>query len=422
MRPVSLIATYRVTTPMFSAGANQQHAELRPASLKGALRFWFRALVWPELRTVGEVRTAEDELFGSTRTGQAKILLSISNVQGEKLLREQSLDLGLGYLAGLGLATAARGAGADGWMLTKRPALAPRLQFEVKLLLRSVGEAQEARLRRSLVALGLLGGLGARARRGYGSLTLEQLVRKEEGGSRELWTPPWDPAGLRDAISSVLVDCGVRPHSPPQTEPPYTAFSSRSRIVLLSAGESEGAKSLLSNLGLAMLHFRGYGRDKGGRRCIGDEDALQWFRDDHDEMWRVAASRAKGAVSAPRRAVFGLPHNYYFKSIGTSVDVAPQGKDRQGKERRASPLLMHVHHPSNAPPIAVVSFFPAVFLPDSTLQLTRRKEGELSHHVPATLPESPVLWQPIHDFLDELLKGDRSALCAKFPGAVEVTP
>ena len=35
----------QVVTPLFLSGANQQVAELRPPSIRGALRFWFRAMM-----------------------------------------------------------------------------------------------------------------------------------------------------------------------------------------------------------------------------------------------------------------------------------------------------------------------------------------------------------------------------------------
>jgi len=34
-----------VATPLFLSGANQQKVELRPPSIRGALRFWFRAMM-----------------------------------------------------------------------------------------------------------------------------------------------------------------------------------------------------------------------------------------------------------------------------------------------------------------------------------------------------------------------------------------
>ena len=38
-------AVYRITTPLFLGGADiERTAELKPTSLKGVLRFWFRAV------------------------------------------------------------------------------------------------------------------------------------------------------------------------------------------------------------------------------------------------------------------------------------------------------------------------------------------------------------------------------------------
>jgi hypothetical protein len=42
----TLQATYRIVTPMFIGDAEQKATDLRPPSIKGALRFWWRALNW----------------------------------------------------------------------------------------------------------------------------------------------------------------------------------------------------------------------------------------------------------------------------------------------------------------------------------------------------------------------------------------
>ena len=42
--PVTIQATFRTLTPLFLGGAGPR-AEWRMSSLKGALRFWYRALV-----------------------------------------------------------------------------------------------------------------------------------------------------------------------------------------------------------------------------------------------------------------------------------------------------------------------------------------------------------------------------------------
>lgn len=61
-------------TPCFCAGANQLSAEVRPSSIRGELRWWFRCL--------GGTKADEDEIFGSV-AGQgnaSSVLLRVSNV------------------------------------------------------------------------------------------------------------------------------------------------------------------------------------------------------------------------------------------------------------------------------------------------------------------------------------------------------
>src|SRR5262249_37653242 len=144
-------------------------------------------------------------------------------------------------------------------------------------------------------------------------------------------------------------------------EPPYTALSGGSRVVVVLAKGGEDATGLLARLGMAMLHFRSYGRRTREGHLVGDVLALQWFLNDHDNMWDVATGGAGRDVPAPRRVAFGLPHNYYFRSAGpkgTKVDVTAAEYTR-----RASPLSFHVHQPPEGRPLAVVSFLPARFLP-----------------------------------------------------------
>jgi hypothetical protein len=95
-------AAFRVVTPLFLGGAEPtKYCELRPASIKGALVFWWRALR-PDL-PLAELRGEEEALFGSSEGGQSKWLLDArSEVLG--LVRKLELDDGRGYLAGQGLA------------------------------------------------------------------------------------------------------------------------------------------------------------------------------------------------------------------------------------------------------------------------------------------------------------------------------
>ena len=94
-------ATFRVVTPLFLGGAEPaKDCELRPASIKGAMVFWWRALR-PDL-PLSKLRSEEEALFGSSERGQSRWLL---NARSDALVsgRRLELDEGRGYLAGQGL-------------------------------------------------------------------------------------------------------------------------------------------------------------------------------------------------------------------------------------------------------------------------------------------------------------------------------
>jgi CRISPR-associated protein Cmr1 len=66
--------TCEIITPMFLSGADGNTPELRPSSIKGALRFWWRAMNGGDWK---ELKKKEDEIFGSTDK-KSKLLISIS--------------------------------------------------------------------------------------------------------------------------------------------------------------------------------------------------------------------------------------------------------------------------------------------------------------------------------------------------------
>ncbi len=85
MATTEIEATYRVTTPMFCGGVNQQEAELRLPSFKGVLRFWWRALAWSRLQgDLKAIKREEDALFGSADGGQARVSMRLDTT-GERL-------------------------------------------------------------------------------------------------------------------------------------------------------------------------------------------------------------------------------------------------------------------------------------------------------------------------------------------------
>ncbi|BBB92060.1 MAG TPA: type III-B CRISPR module RAMP protein Cmr1 [Methylomusa anaerophila] len=77
-----ILINCNVLTPMFITGVDGRTPELRPASLKGVLRFWWRAVQLEE--ETKELCQRESSLFGGAtqETGRSKIFLQISSPSG----------------------------------------------------------------------------------------------------------------------------------------------------------------------------------------------------------------------------------------------------------------------------------------------------------------------------------------------------
>jgi len=72
--PSSITFTCQTITPMLMHGADGSTAELRPASIKGVLRFWWRAIHGN--LSLDELHEQEGEIFGSTE-GRSSFTLQV---------------------------------------------------------------------------------------------------------------------------------------------------------------------------------------------------------------------------------------------------------------------------------------------------------------------------------------------------------
>ena len=398
---IEIEATYRVVTPLFCGGAEPgKSAELRLASFKGVLRFWWRALAWS--RCGGDlegIRKREDALFGSAGGGQSRVSMRLNpdcapqTIHADKVLtvsqaNGSTVGEGARYL-GYGVMTTF---GSQRGQLT-RACLRSPFEFTVRLRLRDHGWDEEERkyalasLRDVLICLGTHGGMGAKSRKGYGSLVIRSLIVDGKPG----WRLPQSMNDLREA----LADLRRRHHAAGQPE--YTAVSEQARHVLISSDKGEPLE-LLDLLGRELMRYRSWGH---GGKVLGRESEKK-FTDDHDLMktdWRRRDRH-------PRRIVFGLPHNYGKRK---DQQVGPWD---DSLDRRASPLFIHIHE-CGTTPVAVLSFLPARFLP------TDKSDISVGGKRVRQTPEAD-LYRPVHEFLDRLLDPDERK--EPFAEVVEVRP
>ncbi len=166
--------TCETITPMFLSGADGITPELRPPSIKGVLRFWWRAMNGHlDLKTLKE---QESLIFGGTdgdSGGRSKVII----------LRKENFKKGT---VGKEFMLPHK----EGNQRSPQNAFRPNSDFviELKLTQNEIKQGQmilmnEVKLINLFVITCCLGGLGKRSRRGFGSVRIKEIhidrVKKE---------------------------------------------------------------------------------------------------------------------------------------------------------------------------------------------------------------------------------------------------
>ena len=242
-KPHVLRATYRIVTPMFIGDANQNTTDgVRSPSVKGVLRFWWRALAWRRFESKGDLEglkalnLEEARLFGSAMNaeektgGQGVFLLSVDqNVESQQKVYDWPPDKdpnsGASFMAYGLLAT------TDD---LHRIAIAEGTEFSLKLVFNptKTKDGDVEAIQKALEAWSLFGGLGGRSRRGMGSVTLTAL-----DGNNALMTK----TDYQERVQAFLEE------NLSKSLAPYTAFSIESVHRTLDGGKS--ARAALTKTG-----------------------------------------------------------------------------------------------------------------------------------------------------------------------------
>lgn len=314
--------TYRIVTPMFIGGADKtQKAELRAPSIKGVLRFWYRAIA-------SDYRDHEMRVFGGTDegVGQAKFLLRLEKqvVTSESTALQSSLKT-LAY-------------GTD-----TRSRIKNKETFGLKLIFKPQTDPEDIlRVKQALWAFTMFGGLGARSRKGFGSLVVTSSM-----GMEELPTLNPDISNLQRTLHQFISN-HVRINT--SALPEYTCWSEQARCIITGKNK-HSAIDTLEWLGTKIHDLR----------STQGENHFSWADDDCKKMKDF--SKGINPVTPPLRAAFGLPHNYFFRDEKPQkVDVNLMAENNK-KGRRASPLFFHIYEKAGKSCV-VATFLPARLIPE----------------------------------------------------------
>jgi len=172
-----------VITPMFISGADTNTVELRTASIKGALRFWWRALYGREFSSIDKMKEAEGKLFGDTeQKSKLRIYIDISDpfeISGDNLINGKTFQVHghqlsiFDYLA-FGLCEYDKNRHGN---IYKRKHIKPNSKFILHLEFNKSNDSNHElnQILKALSCLNSFGGLGAKSRNGFGCINIKPL-------------------------------------------------------------------------------------------------------------------------------------------------------------------------------------------------------------------------------------------------------
>lgn len=342
--------TLETVSPLFLGGAEQQ-PELRPASVRGALRFWLRAALGGVLGSANleALRLRETEVFGATDYGSPVIARLSGREQAQPFNPDTNLT-GLRYLL-FSMHRLRRSCLPAGSLLT------------VTLQARAGREAVLLRAAEALWLLARVGSLGARSRRGAGSLQAAQV---------SAWPTSLPPVTTQAATVETLAEelgSGLRQirrnvaawtHTETpvaEVEPGFDTLQPDACRLYLLREPQKTWEAALDRIGQEFLDFR---------------------------------TSVSGLPSA-KRAIFGLPLPFYYRDERRTYTISPATTDR-----RASPLAIRLVKLANGGGyVVLLALFRSRFLP---LGERLRVNGGIS------LRDEPPSYEVIDDFLNSLSK------------------
>ena len=319
-------------TPIFAGGAEPRgSAELRAAPFRGLLRFWWRALVAGVTgdQNLEAVRQAESTVFGSTELASPVVIRVKGSPDSQKF---PSPGPGVSYLL---------------WSVvrTNRQCLPAGTRFSLTVDLRA-GVRNSDPINRTLLSLWLLvhlGGVGARSRRGGGSVQalpgtgpLHDVPKLDVSGRSPEELQAHLAAGLtqcREAVRAVASEGSV------SATPSFdVVHPSCCRVAVVDRAWPTSDQAL-DAIGQSLMHFRDHRQP------------------DYSKVKAVVAGATR-TLTTVERAAFGLPIVFYYRSLRGQKDIL-EGRDN---DRRASPLLIRVTRLANSQFTVVLTVFKASLL------------------------------------------------------------
>jgi len=339
-----------VLTPLFLGGADVKSPEFRAPSIRGVMRYWYRALLGGTTASSQDLlHKNESALFGSVENGGALATQLRALGASQPVSYQKSPPVydnagkphptGKDYLF---------------WSvaLAGRPYIAPGEKFDF-ILKSTLDSSAIMHGEMAFWLLCNLGAVGARANRGAGSF---QAVSDDAVLS---FTPPGTINDLKEQLERGIAFCwenlgkswmqfGSNPPDFDVIHPDYCRIS----IVADQVNGWETYNDALNAIGGHFVNYRTHTNPLG--------------KSDHDAVldWVKQNGKIKPILKRP---VFGLPLAVRYKS-GLQDEIRSGESDRRG-----SPLHIHITRLKTGCYVGVLTLFKSRFLPSGVnLKLKNR--------------------------------------------------
>jgi CRISPR-associated protein Cmr1 len=392
-----VIRAYRVSviTPLFGggveAGVNDPVTLIRGASIRGQLRFWWRASRGASYESASELRKREGQVWGTaTSPSPVQVTVKVVSIGQQSPWAVYEPDPQRGGVRSMpkpkpGFPAYAlfpfkgeteKGPNREN-IVVKPPATATWTAVFDLTLSWPKNQDLDDDVSAAVWAWINLGGLGSRTRRGCGSLYCQEMA------------PP-DAAAIGQWYQDCLAKYGVIIPQSPRAWPTLPA-----RLLVKAASGQKGPQQAWAEAIATLSEFRqgeGVGRNKGGkspgRSRWPEPDSLRRITRRGVPMHMRGITTTENAFP---RAEFGLPIVFHFKG-----DDFPNDSELYplGYKRMASPLILKALAlaPDRAVPMVARLTAPPVTALELTKVRTAGSLGEKEIRRPdlATYPNSPL--------------------------------
>ncbi|MEJ5305700.1 MAG: type III-B CRISPR module RAMP protein Cmr1 [Ignavibacteria bacterium] len=368
-------------TPMFLAGVDGKTPELRPPSIKGAMRFWWRAT--NAHLQLHELKNREAAIFGGSgeNEGRSKFNLkvSVNNYKLEASLRNKIWDSknnsirkeyqGMAYLL------------YSTFMQkdNQRPYFS-KIFFSIEISSYQKEVLVEAA--NSFYILSIFGALGSRSRRGGGNFIITKILDDNKiVPSLKLLIDIENNMELVEFIKTVVSQITIKNSNNLKNN----TYSNLSSFKVFISDPETSAEECLQIMGNQYKEFR-------SRR-----------EPDYSNIKNYLISGNN--FDTIEKAAFGLPINYRYRSLNNK-SVTIEGHMKKERERCASPLIFKVlavkNNTINYYPMIV--FFERELLPKGDKIIIKDTSNNNKRPIWVNVPSNEI----IHSFLSE------------FPNIIEV--